>query len=98
MAVPRRRGPVLDNRPGQRGGRERFRPPDRPTEDLPEITPLTVGFADMSTHFRVTYATLSAENEELHAAYEAGLRLARSWLGATVPAYIGGQPRDGGKL
>ena len=30
----------------------------------------------MSTHFRVTYATLSADNEELHAAYEAGLRLA----------------------
>ena len=35
----------------------------------------------MSTHFRVTYATLSADNEELHAAYEDGLRLATSWLG-----------------
>jgi 1-pyrroline-5-carboxylate dehydrogenase len=52
----------------------------------------------MSTHFRVTYATLSADNEELHAAYEAGLRLATSWLGATVPAYISGRARDGGEL
>ena len=52
----------------------------------------------MSTHFRVTYATLSADNEELHAAYEAGLRLARGWLGDTVPAFIGGQARSGGKL
>ena len=39
----------------------------------------------MSTHFRVTYATLSADNEELHAAYEDGLRLAESWLGSVVP-------------
>jgi 1-pyrroline-5-carboxylate dehydrogenase len=31
--------------------------------------------------FRVTYATLSADNEELHAAYEQGVRTARSWLG-----------------
>jgi 1-pyrroline-5-carboxylate dehydrogenase len=51
----------------------------------------------MSTHFRVTYATLSADNEELHAAYEAGLRLAHGWLGAAVPAYIGGQARDDGE-
>ena len=39
----------------------------------------------MSTHFRVTYATLSADNEELHAAYEEGLRLASSWLGPRSP-------------
>jgi 1-pyrroline-5-carboxylate dehydrogenase len=52
----------------------------------------------MSTHFRVTYATLSADNEELHAAYEAGLRRAASWLGATVPAHVGGQTRDDGEL
>jgi 1-pyrroline-5-carboxylate dehydrogenase len=52
----------------------------------------------MSTHFRVTYATLSADNEELHAAYETGLRLAASWLGGTVPAYVSGQARDGGEL
>ena len=39
----------------------------------------------MSTHFRVTYATLSADNEQLHTAYEDGLRLATSWLGAHHP-------------
>ncbi|GLW90619.1 aldehyde dehydrogenase family protein [Actinokineospora globicatena] len=32
---------------------------------------------------RVTYATLSSENEDLHTSYEAGLRTANSWLGAT---------------
>jgi 1-pyrroline-5-carboxylate dehydrogenase len=50
----------------------------------------------MSTHFRVTYATLSADNEELHTAYEAGLRLARSWLGATISSSVDGKPRAGG--
>ena len=52
----------------------------------------------MSTHFRVTYATLSADNEELHAAYEAGLRLASSWLGADISGYVSGQPRSGGPV
>jgi 1-pyrroline-5-carboxylate dehydrogenase len=52
----------------------------------------------MSTHFRVTYATLTADNEELHAAYEAGLRLASSWLGADIPGYVSGEPRAGGPL
>ena len=52
----------------------------------------------MSTHFRVTYATLSADNEELHAAYDEGLRLATSWLGAVIPGYVSGQPRASGAL
>ena len=52
----------------------------------------------MSTHFRVTYATLSADNEELQAAYEAGLRLATSWLGSTVSGYVSGKPLAGGPL
>jgi 1-pyrroline-5-carboxylate dehydrogenase len=52
----------------------------------------------MSTHFRVTYATLSADNEELHAAYEAGLRQATGWLGSTISGYVSGQPRTGGPL
>jgi 1-pyrroline-5-carboxylate dehydrogenase len=52
----------------------------------------------MSTHFRVTYATLSADNEELQAAYDAGLRLATGWLGAVIPGYVSGQPRDAGEL
>jgi 1-pyrroline-5-carboxylate dehydrogenase len=52
----------------------------------------------MSTHFRVTYATLSADNEELHAAYEDGLRLAKSWLGSVVSPMVSGKPRAGGPL
>jgi 1-pyrroline-5-carboxylate dehydrogenase len=46
--------------------------------------------------FRVTYATLSADNEELHAAYEAGVETARGWLGRTVPVAIDGQERPSG--
>jgi 1-pyrroline-5-carboxylate dehydrogenase len=47
--------------------------------------------------FRVTYATLSADNEELHAAYEQGIATARSWLGQTVPTYVNGEARDDGQ-
>lgn len=50
----------------------------------------------MSQRFRVTYATLSADNEELHAAYDEGLRLARSWFGETIPACVNGEPRTDG--
>ncbi|HZD00477.1 MAG TPA: aldehyde dehydrogenase family protein [Actinomycetes bacterium] len=46
--------------------------------------------------FRVTYATLSADNEELHAAYEEGVRTARSWLGQSFPVHVNGQARSGG--
>ncbi len=45
---------------------------------------------------RVTYSTLSADNEELHAGYEAGLKTARSWLGQTFPAYVNGEARSDG--
>ena len=47
--------------------------------------------------FRVTYATLSADNEELHAAYEEGVKTARSWIGQTVPLVVDGQPRTDGE-
>ena len=46
--------------------------------------------------FRVTYATLSADNDELHAAYEEGVRTARSWLGGTFGVYVDGQARRDG--
>jgi 1-pyrroline-5-carboxylate dehydrogenase len=46
--------------------------------------------------FRVTYATLTADNEDLHAAYEDGVRTARSWLGATLGVYVDGQARSDG--
>ena len=50
----------------------------------------------MGSRIRVTYATLSADNEELHAAYEEGLQTARSWLGATIPARVSGEDRTDG--
>ena len=50
----------------------------------------------MADTFRVTYATLSADNEQLHTAYEQGLTTARSWFGTTVPVLVGGQPRTDG--
>ena len=48
------------------------------------------------SRFRVTYATLSADNEDLQAAYDEGVRVARSWFGETLPGYVSGQPRTGG--
>ena len=47
--------------------------------------------------FRVTYATLSADNEELHVAYEEGVRTAKAWLGQTIPVVVDGQPRTDGE-
>jgi 1-pyrroline-5-carboxylate dehydrogenase len=47
--------------------------------------------------FRVTYATLSADNEELHTAYEEGLKTARAWVGQTIPTVVDGQPRTDGE-
>ncbi len=44
---------------------------------------------------KITYATLRADNEQLHADYEAGLERARSQLGATHPLYVNGDPRPG---
>jgi 1-pyrroline-5-carboxylate dehydrogenase len=47
------------------------------------------------TGIRITYATMSADNEELHAAYEKGVETARSWLGEKHPFYVNGEARDG---
>ncbi len=44
---------------------------------------------------KITYATLRADNEELHAAFEAGLAHARSRLGGSHGNIIDGQERDG---
>ena len=44
---------------------------------------------------KITYATLRADNEELHALYDAGIERARAELGQTHPLYVNGQPRDG---
>jgi 1-pyrroline-5-carboxylate dehydrogenase len=45
--------------------------------------------------FRVTYATLTADNDELHAAYEHGVTTARSWLGSTLTGFVNGEPTTG---
>lgn len=45
--------------------------------------------------FRITYATMSADNEELHRLYEQGVEIARSWLGQRHPLFVNGQPREG---
>ncbi len=44
---------------------------------------------------KITYATLRADNEELHALYEAGLEKAKGRLGAYHRNYIDGKERDG---
>lgn len=40
----------------------------------------------MSEPTQVTYATLTADNQALNAAYEAGVQVARGWLGAQICA------------
>ncbi len=45
--------------------------------------------------FRITYATMSADNEELHKLYDRGIEVARSWLGQKHPFYVNGEPREG---
>ncbi|HEV8489384.1 MAG TPA: aldehyde dehydrogenase family protein [Candidatus Limnocylindrales bacterium] len=44
---------------------------------------------------KITYATLRADNEELHALYEAGLDKARAGLGGHHPNVVGGRERSG---
>ncbi|MET0478644.1 MAG: aldehyde dehydrogenase family protein, partial [Actinomycetota bacterium] len=48
-------------------------------------------------NFRVTYATLSADNEELHAAFEEGVKTAQAWVGQTVPTVVDGEARSDGE-
>ncbi|MBA3552684.1 MAG: aldehyde dehydrogenase family protein, partial [Actinobacteria bacterium] len=47
------------------------------------------------TGVRITYATMSADNEELHQAYEEGVETAKSWLGKRHPFYVNGEAREG---
>ena len=44
-------------------------------------------------NFRVTYATLSADNEELHAAYEEGCGWPRAGSAQTIPTVVDGKAR-----
>ena len=47
----------------------------------------------MTEGFRVTYQTLSADSDELHAAFDGGLAIAESWLGKSHPFYVDGEAR-----
>jgi 1-pyrroline-5-carboxylate dehydrogenase len=49
----------------------------------------------MATTFRVTYATLTADDDELHRAYDRGIDAARSRLGGEQPIVVGGTRRAG---
>lgn len=45
--------------------------------------------------FKVTYATISSNNEEMTKRYEEGIEKANSWLGKDYPFYVNGQERNG---
>ncbi|MGE5227455.1 MAG: aldehyde dehydrogenase family protein [Planctomycetaceae bacterium] len=49
----------------------------------------------MADGFRITYATMSADNEELHKDYDAGIQKAKAELGRTIPVVVNGQERPG---
>jgi 1-pyrroline-5-carboxylate dehydrogenase len=46
----------------------------------------------MAKEFKITYATMSAENEELQSAYDEAIdRVKAGWLGTEVPMFINGE-------
>ena len=49
----------------------------------------------MAEGFRVTYATMSADNEELHKGYDEGIEEAKAELGRFHPAVVNGEERSG---
>jgi 1-pyrroline-5-carboxylate dehydrogenase len=49
----------------------------------------------MAQRVRITYATMSADNEELHEAYERGVETAKSWLGQKHQFHVGAEDRWG---
>jgi 1-pyrroline-5-carboxylate dehydrogenase len=49
----------------------------------------------MAEGFRVTYATMSSDNEELHKHYDEGIDQARAELGKTIPVVVNGEERPG---
>lgn len=51
--------------------------------------------ASAESGFRVTYATMSADNDALHAAYDEGIAAARERLGEDHPFHVGGAARTG---
>ncbi len=50
----------------------------------------------MAQGFRITYATMSADNEELHRDYDAAIEKVQTQLGATIPVVVNGEERATG--
>jgi 1-pyrroline-5-carboxylate dehydrogenase len=48
----------------------------------------------MSTEAKITYATLTADNQELHTKFDAAIAEVKRALGRTTPLYINGQARS----
>ncbi len=51
----------------------------------------------MAEKFRVTYATMSADNEELHKHYDEGIDRAKAELGKSIPVVVNGEERAGAR-
>ncbi|HYN63324.1 MAG TPA: aldehyde dehydrogenase family protein, partial [Candidatus Limnocylindrales bacterium] len=51
--------------------------------------------ASTTPRMKITYATLSADNEELQAAFDSAVKRVRGTLGASYPMLIGGEERRG---
>ena len=49
----------------------------------------------MAEKFKITYATLSADNPQMHQNYEEGVEVARAWMGKDYPFYVDGEARTG---
>jgi 1-pyrroline-5-carboxylate dehydrogenase len=49
----------------------------------------------MATEAKITYVTLSADNQELNTKFDAAITEVRGALGKTYPLYIGGEARPG---
>src|SRR5438093_7057229 len=71
----------------------------RQHSDLPGQARSLRGFRPMATEtqprLKITYATLRADNEQLHREYEAGLAEAKTRLGGHHPNFIDGKERPG---
>src|SRR3954447_8983344 len=59
---------------------------------LPRFRPMTT---ESQPRLKITYATLRADNEQLHREYEAGLAEAKTLLGGHHRNWVGGKERAG---
>lgn len=51
-----------------------------------------------ATGFKITYATMSADSDELQQDYRTGIALAKSWFGKDYPFYVNGEERRTGTV